>query len=232
MFEASKKYFVSHDLSVYLFSNLTEAIDSHPTYFAYYLIFAITWGLYMLYYEIIKFSIYFGVAALVFLIAMLILTGGQTSFVSILLIFSFFTLKYTLEKKTKRDTIVFSFIVIMIISIFSFISVLQNNERFHSLANQNDYWERMILWESAVKANSRPLTGEGTGDYMDVLNEYYRSHGLSQFAEGNLNSHNQYVQMYLTHGLLGLISFILLLAKPLYTSLKIRDPLCILLFFP
>jgi O-antigen ligase len=222
----------TQDFKSFFFSNLTSPIDSHPTYFAYYLIFAITYGLYLLYYERVKFSNNLLIGSLIFFFIMLILTGGQTAFISMLLIFSFFIIKYLLEEKSSKQTIVFFLIVILTAFMFSTIVVFQNNDEFLQLSNQNDYWERMTLWESALKANDNPLLGVGTGDYKLVLNEYYRSHDLVKYANDNFNSHNQFIQVYFSNGLIGLFSLMILLARPLYLSVKTQNPLGILIFFP
>ena len=163
---------------------------------------------------------------------MLILTGGQTTFISMLLIFSFFIIKYILGEKSPNQATVFFLIVTLTVFMFSTIVVFQNNDEFLQLSNQNDYWERMTLWESALKANDNPLFGVGTGDYILVLNEYYRSHDLVKYANDNVNSHNQFIQIYFSNGLIGLFSLFILLARPLYLSVKTQNPLGILIFFP
>ncbi|MCX8492174.1 MAG: O-antigen ligase family protein, partial [Cyclobacteriaceae bacterium] len=109
---------------------------------------------------------------------------------------------------------------------------LQMNSEFRSLSNQNDYWERIDLWQSAIHANTNPLIGVGTGDYNLVLNEYYRTHAMAQFADGNLNSHDQFIQLYFSNGILGLLGFLIILARPLYLSVRAQKLLGILLYFP
>jgi len=115
---------------------------------------------------------------------------------------------------------------------FSIVLFFQTSAEFRSLSNQNDYWERMALWKSAIAANTNSLFGVGTGDYNLVLNEYYRGHEMNHFAEENFNSHNQFIQMYFSNGLVGLFSLLLVLGRPLYVSVKQRNLLGILLYFP
>lgn len=225
-------YFESGSLQVFFYSKLTNPIDSHPTYFAYYLIFAITYGLYLLYYELPPRYFFWMIALLIFLFLMLLLTGGQTSFISILLTFAFFISKYLLEKKTKRVSLTIGLVAFFLFCMIGLIMAFQNSKLLLPLSNQNDYWERMMLWESAIKANTNPLLGVGTGDYNLVLNAYYQKHGLADFATKNFNSHNQFIQSFFTHGLLGLAGLILLLGRPLYLSVKNQNLLGILVFFP
>ncbi len=218
--------------SVFFFNNFTEVIDSHPTYFAYYLIFVITYGLYLLYYDLPKRWILLTLSLIAFFFTILLLTGGQTVFISILFIFSFFVSKYLLEQKTRRTSLAIALVLILLSCMFSIVLFFQTSAEFRSLSNQNDYWERMALWKSAIAANTNPLFGVGTGDYNLVLNEYYRGHEMNHFAEENFNSHNQFIQMYFSNGLVGLFSLLLVLGRPLYISVTQRNLLGILLYFP
>jgi O-antigen ligase len=225
-------FYETSNIQAFFYNKLTLPIDSHPTYFAYFLIFAITYLLYTLYYEHMKISAKLVSACVVFLFIILLLTGGQTVFISLLLVFSFFILKYLLGEKSKKETLVVSMVVAMILLMFTTIITFQNNDKLFLVSGQNDYWERMILWESAIHANLNPLFGVGTGDYNDVLNEYYRSHSLAKFAANSFNSHNQFIQIYFSNGVLGLIGFLILLGRPLYLSVKSQNLLGILVFFP
>ncbi|MFM7431645.1 MAG: O-antigen ligase family protein [Flammeovirgaceae bacterium] len=225
-------YLQTGDIKAFFFYNFTGPIDSHPTYFAYYLIFAIACGLYFLYYETQPSPTYWVIALTIFLFLILLLTGGQTAYISVLLIFSFFILKFLLDDKSERKGIVAAIIVILTFAMFAVLLFIQNGEALLELSSQNDYWERMVLWESALKANTNPLLGVGTGDYNLVLNEYYRDHNLLKYANDNFNSHNQFVQIYFSNGIVGLCGLITLLARPLYLSIKYQNPLGVIVFFP
>ncbi len=96
----------------------------------------------------------------------------------------------------------------------------------------NDSWDRFALWKSAIIANPNIFLGVGTGDYKTVLNEYYQSHGLTQFAIDSFNSHNQFIQIFFSNGILGLIAVIILMGRPLYLAVKNNQPFGILVFFP
>jgi len=232
LFHAVVAFLNTGDYQVFFYNQLTQVIDSHPTYFAYYLIFVITYGLYLMYYEFpIK---YFGwiILVLLFFFMLLLLTGGQTAFISLILIFSFFISKYALEKKGKRESLTVALVGLLLTCMLAIMIAFQNSEHFFSISSQNDYWERMALWKSAINANTNLLTGVGTGDYHIVLNSYYRQHQMAQFANENLNSHNQYIQSFFSNGLIGLLGLLFLLARPLYLSVRHQNLLGILLYFP
>jgi O-antigen ligase len=232
LIDASLSFSQTGDYQRFFYSQLTKTIDSHPTYFAYYLIFVITYGLYVLYYELPKKFVGWTVAGLLFFFTLLLLTGGQTAFISLILVFSFFISKYALEKKGMRESLTVTLVLLLLICMVGVMMVFRSNEIFLSVSSQNDYWERMTLWKSAINANTNLLVGVGTGDYNLVLNSYYRQHDMAQFANENFNSHNQFIQSYFSNGLLGLATLLFMLARPLYLSVRLQNLLGILLYFP
>jgi O-antigen ligase len=222
-------YGTSGDPSVFFYYSLTKVISSHPTYFAYYLIFAITAGLYFMYYGVIKSNHVVTAIVVFFFLVMLILTGGRTAFISIVLVFSFFILKYLLEPRNSRKSFVFGVVCLLMGGMFLF-SFIEYNQGFGSL--EGDYWERSVLWRSAIEANSNFMFGAGTGDSEEALKRYYLSHGMEDFAREGLNAHNQFIQSFLTNGLVGLLSVLLLLARSLYVAFRNQLSLGILVLFP
>lgn len=222
-------YSKTSDANAFFYYELTSVIGSHPTYMAYFLIYVITIGLYQLYYRETELPRPLIAVVLVFSFAMLMLTGGSTAFISLLLIFSFFILKFTLEDRSSNKQFVIVMVSLMIISLFiiNTFDFWQTSETVKS-----DYWERSSLWEAALRANPNALFGVGTGDDKLALNDYYMKHGLEKFANENYNSHNQLLQVYLATGIIGLLALIIILAKPMYLALRNQSPIGILVFFP
>jgi O-antigen ligase len=212
---------------LFFFYDFTNIIGSHPTYFAYYLIFAITFGLYALNYENMKLPLGVFVFFILFYFCVLLLTGGQTAFVSLLFVFSFFILKYLLGQKIQTQKITFGLVIAMLVCIF-LVSVEEGSQR----EEMNDSWDRFILWRSAIQANSDYLTGVGTGDYKIVLNEFFREHNQEMFARESFNSHNQFIQIFFSNGFFGLAALTLMLLRPLYLAFKHNDQMGILILFP
>ena len=229
LFNATYFFYKNGDPQVFFFDQLTEIIDSHPTYLAYYLIAVITFGLYLMYYEEIIFAKINTVLLMVFLFLILMLTGGLTAFISILFILSFFVLKYLQEEKTKKKTLTFGVVILMIICMFAFNAI---NLEDNPTSRKNDYWERLVLWESALKANPDIMLGVGTGDYKMILNKYYLSHDLAKYANSNYNAHNQFIEIFFSNGLIGFIGLLVLLGRPLYLSVRNGNVLGTLIFFP
>ncbi len=222
------RYTQETNLQFFFFETFTETIESHPTYLAYYIIFAITIVLYGLYYGKNQRKILFQYLLLLFLFIILILTGGQTAFISMLFVFSFFILKFLTEKKN-RDTWKVVVSILFMLACMFLVSLAEGN---FQLLELNDSWERAILWKSAIVANSNFFLGVGTGDYKIALNEYYTTHSMAVFARESYNAHNQFIQLLFSNGLLGLFSLLIMLGRPLYIAVKTNTVLSILSLFP
>jgi O-antigen ligase len=222
------RYINESDIQVFFFETFTEVINSHPTYLAYYIIFSITIELYNLYHYRYETKVFLHFIILFFLFGILILTGGQTAFISMLFVFSFFILKFITEERNGNRKLVIGSIVIMLAVMF-LVSLIENNNRSLEL---NDSWERATLWKSAIVANSNVLLGVGTGDYKIALNDYYLTHNMASFASGSYNAHNQFIQILFSNGILGLISIIIMIVRPIYVGIKTNNVLPILCMFP
>ncbi len=218
------------DIHRFFFYQLVGTLDFQPTYFAYYLIAALSFGLYTLYFDKGFFSTPWSMAIISFLFLILMLTGGLTTFMSILLILSFFSLKYVLDKTNKIKVAIFSLVGIMLATMFVFSFIYKALDS--DLHKITDHWERSVLWESAIKASPNYVLGVGTGDYKKVLNQFYRDHDLLTYADLSFNAHNQFIQVFFSNGLLGLACLVLLLGRPFYMSIKRQYLLGALIFFP
>lgn len=216
----------TRDITSFLHNNLTNFLQFQPTYVAYYCIFAITFLLFQIYYNGIK-PYLFG-AVIVFLFGVLLLTGGQTAFIGILFIFSFFLLKYMVEeKKNITQAAVVGLAIVLMIVMFGYTGEVHDEHQLFT-----DTWDRFVIWKSALDASPSLLLGVGTGASRQVLDQYYLTHGMEEFAFKGYNSHNQFIQLLFSNGLFGLVTLVILLARPLYRSLKNDYAFGILAIFP
>ncbi|MEQ1585078.1 MAG: O-antigen ligase family protein [Cyclobacteriaceae bacterium] len=229
VFSNSAINFLTTDtFEVFQYYQLTNILGIQPTYMAYYVILSITYIVFELYYNTNLSPHLLTIAALFFFV-ILLLTGGETTFMSLVLVFSFFLLKYLLDSRSFRETYA---IVLVVIIMFGFVFV-SNSSYFSSISrDKTDSWERSVLWKAAVDANPSPFLGVGTGDYKLVLNTYYTSRGLTKYANESFNSHNQFIQQYFSNGVLGLLTLLIIIVRPLYLSFKSQNPLGILIMFP
>jgi len=86
--------------------------------------------------------------------------------------------------------------------------------RIHAESNA----DRMAVWFTAREIIKNNLIfGVGTGDVKDALMEGYRKHNFIPALEHKFNAHSQYLQTFIT---LGLVGFLLLLATLVFPAVR------------
>lgn len=92
--------------------------------------------------------------------------------------------------------------------------------------NETDYkdrWNgltiRLAIWSCTWKAiEAHPWFGAGTGDYMDALRKVYKERDFRLGMENDYSTHNQFLQIWLTLGAVGLLVFLYSLVYPAWTA--------------
>ena len=94
--------------------------------------------------------------------------------------------------------------------------------------------DRLVVWSTAVEIIRENLFfGVGTGDVKDALLEGYKKRGAIPALQHKYNAHNQYLQTFITLGIMGILVYIMLLILPAIYAFKNRKYLylCFLLIF-
>ncbi len=88
----------------------------------------------------------------------------------------------------------------------------QSSKNEKNEVNQNDSnSQRLLMWETSVELlKESPLVGVGTGDVKDALKQRNKEKGLDHLVELNLNSHNQFLNLGVALGVVGMLLLILL----------------------
>jgi len=74
---------------------------------------------------------------------------------------------------------------------------------------------RILVWQSGWQIiQEHPFFGVGTGDVKDALLEEYSHKGIKYAYSRRLNAHNQYLQTYLSVGLIGFLVLVAMLVWP------------------
>ncbi len=81
---------------------------------------------------------------------------------------------------------------------------------------------RLAIWESTENLRNRHwLTGVGTGDVQDSLQQAYRDRQFYFASEYNrYNSHNQFLQMLIGNGIAGVLILAACIVLPVYLMLR------------
>jgi O-antigen ligase len=80
---------------------------------------------------------------------------------------------------------------------------------------------RIDIWISAIGViKKNPLLGSGVGDSCDELKKEYKVRGFSGYYYENLNAHNQFLEVGINSGLIGLLIFITTIGLLAYQSIS------------
>ena len=83
---------------------------------------------------------------------------------------------------------------------------------------------RKKTWSTSLKlVKEKWITGYGTGLSKKVLQEQYKKDGYDYMYKKNYNSHNQYLQVLLDHGIFGFLILAFFTFGMLYASLKQKE---------
>ncbi len=80
---------------------------------------------------------------------------------------------------------------------------------------------RYTIWKSSLNLiKENPVTGVGTGDVSSELKKEFKSQGYSYGYYENLNAHNQFIEIQLENGIIGLVLFLILLGYMIYIAVS------------
>ena len=99
--------------------------------------------------------------------------------------------------------------------------------------NQDDYDRkedpRLVIWKSALEIASKNfLLGVGIGDVREELSEEFLRIGEVQMAKDRFNAHNQFLEVLLENGIIGLIIFISIFVCMFYIAFSDKNLLYII----
>ena len=187
----------------------------------------------------VKYSI-LSISLLIFLTISLFIISNKGTVLSLLLIGLFI---YLFKSKNKIKSLTISLFSIIVL----FISILFTphiNSRFKELIKSKTYsiqnldknnssQIRIAIWKTSIdNIKKAPMFGYGIGDVQSVLNNSYRDNFPYLLKEQH-NSHNQFLGIWLSTGIIGLIIFLYFLFFNFNIAFRNEDFifLAILLFF-
>lgn len=94
---------------------------------------------------------------------------------------------------------------------------LVDPEEFTGLNLRLYFWKTSVtqLWE-----DNRIITGIGTGDSQNYLNNVYKRRHLDQYGYEGFDAHNQWIMTLLQFGIIGVVGLASIFISGLWVSLK------------
>lgn len=217
---AFNNFSATNNVHVFFYTELCSVL-MHPTYFSMYINLAIIVLLYLIISakEVRTQSI--SAIVLYFLMLMSILLSARTAQATIVITSILFVLMMFKSFQLKSSGIaILATVILMTIPTHLLLTKLNNRytqvENAIAIPDQggkveyNSTTGRMEIWKESFEVlKGNWLLGTGTGDIKDELVKTYKSHDFKYGYEKELNSHNEYLQIWLSIGLIGLLLILL-----------------------
>lgn len=204
-------------------------ISQHPTYIAMYVLLSAffcfeAWFDYSLK---IKIRIWWLFVGIMLLISQYFLSSRAGILISLVLVPAYFVRKF---KTLKRKRIALIGIILFIIIL---LPLILKNWRVDSLYNslfnkqvnhESREGDRLIIWRSAISiARQNLLFGVGIGDVRTELSRHYEKIGEENLAKEKFNAHNQFLEVLVENGIIGLIIFIALFIGMVFIAISDKN---------
>jgi O-antigen ligase len=214
---------------LFLYTHLAEPI-MHPGYFASFLGLGLFISLYLSNKEKGRKYLYLSIASFLFLMMLLLQT--RINLLAVLFIFPVGVVYWAFKQKAYK-LLAFAFAPVLALALLLVIAGESFRDRYLQLPDFsydisgddfNSATYRLAEWECAAELiNENLWTGTGVGDNREELIETYRRKQFWQGVEKRYNAHNQYLESFISTGLIGLFLLLLALLYYLYTFWKRKD---------
>jgi O-antigen ligase len=189
----------------------------HPSYLAMYVLLSIVISLESLLdrsLNVIKRSMWITIS--VFFLIVLYLVSSRAGVLAAMIVLPLYIFLKLYSRIPKWSLL----IVIVILAAFLVIVVKTNERIYLSVEEISDKKIdeilskdiRLLIWKSAIGViKENPVLGVGTGDASEELKKEFNKRGYVNGFYENLNAHNQYLEILLENGIVGLVIFLIIL---------------------
>jgi O-antigen ligase len=172
------------------------------------------------------------VVTFVFLIVLYLLSSRAGILAGIIILPLYFIIKF--YKKLSKWYI----LVLLAILAVVFLEIAKTNDRVQQsierISNKNideifKNDERLLIWKSALGVIKQNIIfGVGTGDASKELKQEFKVRGYVNGFYDNLNAHNQFLEVLLENGLIGLTLFLIIIVYMSYMAISQHNLLSVL----
>ncbi len=154
---------------------------------------------------------------IIYFFLMIIASGARTIIVALMLITTLNVIIYSVSTRKFKYLLIASVVPIVFIFMILFNPVVK--ARFNDLrhgktegSNYDSYFARINIWKPGFDVLlENAWIGVGIGDQQEELNAGFMRNNYKTGVEFNFNMHNQYMQVMLSTGIVGLVIFLLIL---------------------
>jgi O-antigen ligase len=201
----------------------------HPSYLAMYVVISVLISLESVFSSSVSFfrKLLWLLMILVFLTTLYLLSSRAGILAGIIIIPGYFLFKF--YKKFSKWII----LIVLVVLTGLFAVIAGTNQRVYlsitgiSKADFNKTFEkdeRLLIWKSAIGVIKKNIImGVGTGDASEELKKEFKNRGYINGYYDNLNAHNQFLEILLENGLIGLILFLTILGYMSYIAISQRN---------
>lgn len=208
----------------YSYLNFSNPVDIHPAYFSFFIITSI-----LVVYDILisnktkKYKI-IGLILVAFFSLTIIQLANRTYLLVLFIVLNwcFFNyLKNSFNNKLKNILTVIFVNSLLVLFVYNLSYTQKRIQQIFGYTYANGYKHedgknKLKQWKSTLSSNNNILIGNGIGDTNSDIIEKYKENKLAYFYKKKYNAHNQYLQIYVGLGLLGVIILILILLHGIY----------------
>ena len=223
--------------NVFMHQLLTEPAGMHAIYFSLYLSFGGSVIVYLLAYQkeinqptkILYFSYLLFSALLLFL-----LKSSNFAFIYPLTLCGILGLRYRAQLLKKTTYMISAIILFISVVAFSFNIISTKLESLeietnYSSPNMRPLSQRMAIWNNSIDVIKKDwIKGTGTGDAEDELRKAYKESNFNIGLASNYNSHNMFLQYWMSNGVIMIGLYIILLLQSFCFSLKYKQYLLLI----
>lgn len=223
-------------ISIFFYSQLSHFM--HPSYSAMYITVALAASIYFLFFhsqktnKIIRKILWISLPFFTLYIFLLQSKAGLLIFLFLAFLFSLYLINFKRFSLLKTSLFILFLVSISYFSIFKIPSPYNRiSVAIKAFSHRNDWkgptdgtTSRIAIWKVSYVLGVKHLPlGVGTGDTQDALMEAYQKEKLKTAYDKEYNSHNQYLQLFLTLGIVGILLLLAYLFVPLIFAIKKKN---------
>lgn len=170
--------------------------------------------------------------AVLFLIGILFLLSARMQLIAMIIILLFSGTSLLIRKMGKRKATLYTILLLILAGTTSTL-LFKHNKRINLLYTEmqdltmdpgeylNSVETRLVVWQLGLEtALERPFLGFGTASTKTLIVEKATSIGHPQIVEKNMGVHNEFLDAWITKGILGLLTLLLMICQPLIQSIR------------